>query len=67
MTNEELGTLLTLLNKFAEENNFYTYPQESLEDDTVQSLMQKIYLQELHRGYNLITELIAYSFKQGGQ
>lgn len=64
MTNKELETLLTLLNKFAEENKFNTFPQKSLEDDTVKSLMQRLYLQELHKGYNLIKELIAYSLQE---
>lgn len=62
MSNEELKTLLILLNKFAEENKFDTFPQKSLEEDTVNSLMQRLYLQELHKGYNLIKELIAFSF-----
>lgn len=63
MSNEELATLLTLLNKFAKENKFNTFPQKSLEEDTVNSLMQRLYLQELHKEYNLIKELIALSFK----
>lgn len=63
MTDKELAILLTLLNKFAQENNFDHFPQKSpLEADTLESFRKRLYLQGLYKGYELIKELIAYSF-----